>query len=136
MNCPHCDSPLAVTDTAGNPWYCCGSTKTFRSMSCLDREPLATKLRAATERIKLLEAIVNDPHALWANWLRGTVALPAGIGDVRQYQDRIKRLEEAIEGTIKWIVDLANSGDAGFWNPEEQSVIIAARAALNKEAKP
>ncbi len=97
MTCPHCDSPLAVTDTAGNPWYCCGSTKTFRSMSCLDREPLATKLRAATERIKLLEAVTNDPHALWANWLRGSVALPAGIGDVRQYQDRIKRLEAALE---------------------------------------
>lgn len=27
------------------------------------------------------------------------------------------------------------SGDAGFWNPEEESVIIAARAALKKEAK-
>jgi hypothetical protein len=49
---------------------------------------------------------------------------------------RIKRLEEALEGTVKWIVDLADSGDAGFWNPEEQSVIIAARAALQaKEAK-
>ncbi len=64
-------------------------------MSCLDREPLATKLRAATERIKMLEAVTNDPHALWANWLRGSVALPVGIGDVRQYQERIKRLEEA-----------------------------------------
>jgi hypothetical protein len=52
---------------------------------------------------------------------------------IQNAQDRIKRLEEAIEGTIKWIVDLANSGDAGFWNPEEQSVIIVARAALNKE---
>ena len=50
-------------------------------------------------------------------------------------QDRIKRLEEALEGTVRWIVDLANSGDAGFWNPEEQSAIIAARAALKKEAK-
>jgi len=50
--------------------------------------------------------------------------------------DRIKRLEEALEGTVKWIVHLADSGDAGFWNPEEQSVIIAARAALQaKEAK-
>ena len=50
--------------------------------------------------------------------------------------DRIKQLEEALEGSIKWIVDLANSGDAGFWNPEEQSVIIAARAALKaNEAK-
>jgi hypothetical protein len=99
VTCPHCDSPLAVTDTAGNPWYCCGSTKTFRSMSCLDREPLATKLRAATERIKLLEAVVNDPHALWANWLRGSVALPVGIGDVRQYHNRIKRLEEDLMNT-------------------------------------
>ena len=48
------------------------------------------------QRIKQLEAVVNDPHALWANWLRGDVKLPAGIGDVRQYQDRIKRLEEGI----------------------------------------
>lgn len=48
-------------------------------------------------------------------------------------QQRIKRLEEALEGTVKWIVRLADSGDAGFWNPEEQSVIIAARAALKKD---
>ena len=54
----------------------------------------------------------------------------------RQLKERIKRLEEALEGTVKWIVHLADSGDAGFWNPEEQSVIIAARAALQtKEAK-
>jgi hypothetical protein len=49
----------------------------------------------AKQRIKLLESVANDPHALWANWLRGSVALPVGIGDVRQYQDRIKRLEKA-----------------------------------------
>ena len=49
---------------------------------------------------------------------------------------RIKRLEEALEGTVKWIVRLADSGDAGLWNPEEQSEIIAAKAALKKEAKP
>ena len=49
--------------------------------------------------------------------------------------DGIKRLEEALEGTVKRFVDLADSGDAGFWNPEEQSVIIAARAALKKECK-
>jgi hypothetical protein len=52
------------------------------------------------DRIKRLEAVVNDPHALWANWLRGTVSLPAGIGDVRQYQDRIKRLEAAGDEAI------------------------------------
>ena len=51
------------------------------------------------QRIKQLEAVVNDPHALWANWLRGDVKLPAGIGDVRQYQERIKRLEGELEST-------------------------------------
>jgi hypothetical protein len=49
--------------------------------------------------------------------------------------DRIKRLEEALEGTVKWIVDLANSGDAGFWDVDEQPEIIAARDALKKECK-
>lgn len=50
-------------------------------------------------------------------------------------QERIKRLEDALNGTVKWIVDLANSGDAGFWDANEQSEIIAARAALKKEIK-
>lgn len=50
--------------------------------------------------------------------------------------DRIKRLKEALEGTVKWIVHLADSGDAGFWDVEKQSEIIAARAALKKESKP
>ena len=58
-------------------------------------EELERELNAANDRIKRLEAVVNDPHALWTNWLRGDVKLPAGIGDVRQYQQRIKRLEEA-----------------------------------------
>jgi hypothetical protein len=56
---------------------------------------LAWELQEARDRIKRLEAVVNDPHALWTNWLRGDVKLPVGIGDVRQYQDCIKRLEEA-----------------------------------------
>jgi hypothetical protein len=49
--------------------------------------------------------------------------------------ERIKRLEEALEGTVKWIVDLADSGDAGFWDVDEQPEIIAARDALKKECK-
>ena len=53
------------------------------------------ELNAASNRIKRLEAVTNDPHALWTNWLRGDVKLPVGIGDVREHQDRIKRLEEA-----------------------------------------
>ena len=131
--CPKCGSSVSMYDTGGNPWYACGSTNSVRSASCVDREPVATQLREAQQRIKRLEAVTNDPHALWTNWLRGDVKLPEGIGDVREYQDRIKRLEEALEGTVKRFVTLANSGDAGFWNPEEESSIIAARAALKKE---
>ena len=56
---------------------------------------LAKAFMQQQDRIKRLEAVTNDPHALWTNWLRGDVKLPVGIGDVRQYQDRIKRLEEA-----------------------------------------
>jgi hypothetical protein len=55
---------------------------------------LERELNAANELIVRLQAVTNDPHALWANWLRGSVALPVGIGDVREYQERIKRLEE------------------------------------------
>ena len=56
---------------------------------------IAGERDAAERRIKRLEAVTNDPHALWTNWLRGDVKLPVGIGDVREYQDRIKRLEDA-----------------------------------------
>ena len=56
---------------------------------------LERELNRLNDRIKRMEAITNDPHALWANWLRGDVKLPEGIGDVRQYQDRIKWLKEA-----------------------------------------
>jgi hypothetical protein len=62
---------------------------------------LEKELKQAQDRIKRLEAVTNDPHALWANWLRGSVGLPVGIGDVREYQDRIKRLEDIIEKASK-----------------------------------
>jgi hypothetical protein len=54
-----------------------------------------------------------------------------------ELQERLKRLEVALEGTVNWIVQLAESGDAGFWDAEEMPQIITARAALKaKEAKP
>ena len=56
---------------------------------------------------------------------------------IQNTQERIKRLEDALNGTVKWIVDLAESGDAGFWDADTFPEVIAARAALNtKEVKP
>jgi len=85
---------------------------------------LELELNVANDRIKQLELVINDPHALWLNWLRGTVTLPVGIGDVRQYQDRIKRLEEALHR-------IANTDYRGNRSTESQ---IAFEALT--EAKP
>ena len=85
-------------------------------------QSLQNSLREREEYVTELE---NRLRALWDKY----------DGDRKHYMDRIKRLEEALEGTVRWIVDLANSGDAGFWNPEEQPEIIVARAALKTEDK-
>lgn len=86
--CPKCGASVSMYDTGGNPWYACGSAKTFRSASCVDREPVATQLREAHQRIKRLEdagdavaAIIGPPgsahwadenqvDAAWNNWTK------------------------------------------------------------------
>ncbi len=87
---------------------------------------LERELNAANDRIKRLEEENNELLSEEARLLNTNGEL----------ERRIKRLEEALEGTVKWIVHLADSGDAGFWDVEKQSEIIAARAALKKESKP
>jgi len=82
---------------------------------------LERHLNAANELIVQLQAVTNDPHALWANWLRGSVALPVGIGDVREYQDRIKRLEEAGDRLADWHLSVVTTRekaerDVARWN--------------------
>jgi hypothetical protein len=86
-------------------------------------ETLQNSLREREEYVTELE---NRLRVLWDKY----------DGERTHYMERIKRLEEALEGTVKLIVHLADSGDFGFWNPEEQLEIIEARAALQaKEDK-
>jgi len=40
-------------------------------------------------------------------------------------------LKDALSGILKRYVELAGSGDCGFWDPEEEQEVIAARAALS-----
>lgn len=70
--CPKCGASVSMYDTGGNPWYACGSTKTFRSGSCVDREPVWTQLLEAQQRIKRLEeagdamaSILNNTRKDW-----------------------------------------------------------------------
>ena len=41
-------------------------------------------------------------------------------------------LYESLSKVLKIYLDLAKSGDCGFWNPEEETEIIEAHAALAK----
>jgi hypothetical protein len=41
-------------------------------------------------------------------------------------------LLEASEKFLEGYVRMVNSGDCGNWNPEEEDVVIAMRAAINK----
>ena len=77
-------------------------------------------LDKANHRIQRLEAVVNDPHALWINWLRGDVKLPVGIGDVRQYQDRIKQLEEAGDEAIHEAAHGREDDALEIWNKAKE----------------
>ena len=93
---------------------------------------LEKELAAASNRIKRLEAVTNDPHALWTNWLRGDVKLPVGIGDVRQYQERIKRLEELGNELRECARQLGwTSSDDSRWIERAESAV----KAWDKEAK-
>jgi hypothetical protein len=107
--CPFCGSYVALLD--------CGQP-------CGDSEGNWTAFRCLTS----WHRGYHDPRKLQSKTCE-TV-------ERHKLYDRIKRLEEALEGTVKWIVHLADSGDAGFWDVEKQSEIIAARAALKKESKP
>ena len=49
--------------------------------------------------------------------------------------ERESRLEKALQDILKRYVDLANSGDCGFWDPEKEDEVIQARAALNGETE-
>lgn len=44
--------------------------------------------------------------------------------------DEIERLRTALTGLLDRYCDLVNSGDCGFWNPEDEKSVKAARRAL------
>lgn len=108
MNTPE-KCPKCGANNGGDGWefvYDCGSyfddQESFNENKgeCVlrQRDQLAAELeaiRAASaalvERVHAAEAVLTSPHALWSNWLRGTVKLPAGIGDIRECSEKMKR---------------------------------------------
>jgi hypothetical protein len=73
-------------------------------------------------------AAIKDGEA----WRRvdGGQDLSIGSALATEAAERIEALEAALRGITDRYVELANSGDAGFWDPEKEGEVIAARAAL------
>lgn len=51
-------------------------------------------------------------------------------------QARVEELEEALKGMMEEYLELANSGDARHWDPEEKPSVIASRKALGIIVQP
>jgi hypothetical protein len=60
-------------------------------------------------------------------------AARAAIAAIRQHES--SGLREAAQDTLDRYVDIANSGDCGFWDPEKEPHVIALRQALAKESR-
>lgn len=94
--CPFCG---AEKQQENNQWseFRCWTVIHINQLAVVSRSTrcVGCELTTLRDRVQELEAVVNDPEALWANWLRGTVKLPAGIGDVRKHQEHIERLVDA-----------------------------------------
>lgn len=102
-------------------------------MLVVERDRLRLENKRMKDHIKRLEAheaVCSDPEALWSNWLRGTVKLPSGIGDVRQYQERIKQLEE--ESESRWKLAESAIGSCAEMSARIQQLEDAIRKTLDE----
>ena len=79
--------------------------------------------------LEAMEGAANYIHAMEAeDWAEMSVAIRRAIDALTNHTAAMK---EALEGLLNRYVGLVNSGDAGFWNPEEEDEVKAARAALS-----
>jgi len=57
------------------------------------------------------------------------------IVTVRKLIARAEKAENALDGLLERYVGLVNCGDCGFWDPEKEPCVIAAREVLARDAK-
>jgi hypothetical protein len=81
---------------------------------------------------KILEALGNGSACVGeGNSIEFLQDIPNEVRLVVQgYQRRCRSLEAALKGMLDRYVGLANSGDAGYWDCEQEDEVIAAREAL------
>lgn len=95
--------------------------------SLSERNRQNVELRAKCERLEADNKRLCDVDSENAGLEYGLDEADIECAELRQ---RIERLEGALRETLRKWVTLAESGDAGEWDPEKEPHVIASRAAL------
>jgi hypothetical protein len=77
-----------------------------------------------SERLRDTYVMWSDPNSPYCD---GT---PHGAEVVLDAADVIDALVAALDTFVSEYVELVNSGDAGFWEPDDEPKVKAARSAL------
>lgn len=73
-----------------------------------------------------------DNAIVRARGVGGKLPIKANVAFIVRACNAHGDLLAALQACLKWHVDLVNSGDAGFWNPEDDDCVKQARAAISK----
>lgn len=115
--CPYCMAEAQDIQVTGTR-YTCGSQvsstdgigMTIQRDMCRVRE-----LEQLREKVKLFTEVLADPAAVWANMLRGTIAMPPHIpklrGKLTDADARIEELERSEAALLERVKRLEAAGD-------------------------
>lgn len=99
--CPKCGADF-LRDTDGPIQFHCGSVSKRGYIGLKIETAICTGRQRdqLAERVRVFEAALSDPAAVWANMLRGTIAMPPHIpeleGRLTDAHVRIQELEEQL----------------------------------------
>lgn len=66
-------------------------------------------------------------------WGSETALMDQAVAALIAQDAELRRLRTACGNILRRYIELIESGDAGFWNPEEELVVKEARAALGEK---
>lgn len=65
-------------------------------------------------------------------WCSEAASICNSLNSRASLVEEVERLREALAALVNEYVELVKSGDCGFWGPEKEDEVIAARKALEK----
>jgi hypothetical protein len=89
--------------------------------------------RSLSEHYDGQKDVEQDPYGAWLaiqNLSARVAELEAENAELRARVEKAEAMAVALKVITEHYVRLANSGDAGFWEPEDETQVKMARAAL------